>query len=40
MVKFPLAPLPLTGEGLTHLAGFDFDLAFDVKSPATAPVMI
>jgi hypothetical protein len=27
-------PLPLAGEGLKHIAGFDF------KSPAAAPVMI
>ena len=41
-----IAPLPLAGEGLTHIEGygsdlgFDFDFGFDFKSPAAAPVMI
>ena len=33
-----MTPYPLKGEGLTYIAGFDF--AFDLKSPAAAPVMI
>ena len=38
-----IAPLPLAGEGLTHIEGygsdlgFDFDFGFDFKSPAAAP---